>query len=229
MTAQMWLQFGLVLLIVFLLNVPVGRYLTDIVMDRRTRFHPVFDPVEESRQGRDRMVSSSVVRLLKRPPWLLLFLKIFRPRTRSHHSQTRRDAFRTRAHVGAAIAPLCHLSYLGKEFASRSDEIDRTLEVDVRSAGSIPDRGSRDLKSACRDRASSRGRALRCCARAPPPAGPGGNHAGLYRLLRRMDDLRDHRGRNPAAVRPVGYRVRAARRHPVPVGLADARRTWRVG
>ena len=125
MTAQMWLQIGLVLLIVFLLRVPVGRYLAEIVMDRKTRLDPVFDPVEESRHSRDRMVSSPVVRLLKQPPWLLLLLKIFRPRTRSRHSQTRRDAFRTWALVGAAIAPLCRLSYLGKEFASRSDVIDR--------------------------------------------------------------------------------------------------------
>jgi hypothetical protein len=125
MIAQMWLQIGPVLLIVFLLSVPVGRYLTDIIMDWRTRSDPVSDPVEESRQSRDRMVSSPVVRLPKQPPCLLLLHKIFRPRTRSCHSQTRRDAFRTWAHVGAAIAPLFPLSYLGKEFVSRSDVIDR--------------------------------------------------------------------------------------------------------
>jgi K+-transporting ATPase ATPase A chain len=47
MTAQMWLQIGLVLLIVFLLSIPVGRYLADIVMDRKTRLDSVFDPVDK--------------------------------------------------------------------------------------------------------------------------------------------------------------------------------------
>jgi potassium-transporting ATPase potassium-binding subunit len=47
MTGQTWLQIGLVLLIVFLLSIPVGRYLADIVMDRRTRFDLLFDPVDE--------------------------------------------------------------------------------------------------------------------------------------------------------------------------------------
>jgi K+-transporting ATPase A subunit len=36
MTAQMWLEIGLVLLIVFLLSIPIGRYLANIVMDRKT-------------------------------------------------------------------------------------------------------------------------------------------------------------------------------------------------
>ena len=35
MIAQMWLQNGLVVLIFFLLSIPVGRYLADIVMDRK--------------------------------------------------------------------------------------------------------------------------------------------------------------------------------------------------
>src|SRR5271167_4543345 len=48
MTAQMWLQIGLVLLIVFLLSIPVGRYLADIVMDRKTRLDSVFDPVDKA-------------------------------------------------------------------------------------------------------------------------------------------------------------------------------------
>ena len=47
MTAQMLLQIGLVLLIVFLLSIPVGRYLADIVMGRKTRLDLVFDPVRE--------------------------------------------------------------------------------------------------------------------------------------------------------------------------------------
>ena len=46
MTAQIGLQIGLILLIVFLLSIPVGRYLADIVMDRKTRLDPVFDPVD---------------------------------------------------------------------------------------------------------------------------------------------------------------------------------------
>src|SRR5271167_1739838 len=48
MTAQMWLQIGLVLLIVFLLSIPVGRYLADIVMDRKTRLDSLFDPVDKA-------------------------------------------------------------------------------------------------------------------------------------------------------------------------------------
>jgi K+-transporting ATPase A subunit len=48
MTAQMWLQIGLVLLIVFLLGIPVGRYLAAIVMDRKTWFDPVFDRIDNA-------------------------------------------------------------------------------------------------------------------------------------------------------------------------------------
>jgi hypothetical protein len=140
MTAQMWLQIGLVLLIVFLLSVSVGRYLTDIVMDRRTRLDPVFDPVEESRQGRDRMVSLPVARPPEQPPWLLLLLKILRPRTRSRHSQTRRDAFRTWAHVGGQRSHryvVCRIwaknSLRGR---TRSTELSKSM---LRPAGNIPD------------------------------------------------------------------------------------------
>jgi potassium-transporting ATPase potassium-binding subunit len=46
MTVQIWLQVGLVLLIIFLLSIPVGRYLANIVMDRRTIFDTVFDPID---------------------------------------------------------------------------------------------------------------------------------------------------------------------------------------
>jgi len=42
------LQIGLVLLIVFLLSIPVGRYLSDIVMDRKTWFDRVFDRVDNA-------------------------------------------------------------------------------------------------------------------------------------------------------------------------------------
>ena len=40
---QGWLQIALVLLVVFLLSIPVGRYLAAIVMDRKTWLDPVFD------------------------------------------------------------------------------------------------------------------------------------------------------------------------------------------
>ena len=45
MIAQIGLQIGLVLLIVFLLSIPIGHYLANIVMDRRTWLDPVFDRV----------------------------------------------------------------------------------------------------------------------------------------------------------------------------------------
>ncbi|HXZ00324.1 MAG TPA: potassium-transporting ATPase subunit KdpA [Stellaceae bacterium] len=48
MTAQSWLQIGVVLLIVFLLSIPVGRYLAKIVMDRKTRFDAIFDPIDNA-------------------------------------------------------------------------------------------------------------------------------------------------------------------------------------
>jgi K+-transporting ATPase ATPase A chain len=41
-----WLQIGSVLLTIFLLSIPVGRYLADIVMDRKTWLDPVFDPID---------------------------------------------------------------------------------------------------------------------------------------------------------------------------------------
>jgi K+-transporting ATPase ATPase A chain len=45
---QAWLQIGVILLIVFLLSIPVGRYLANIVMDRRTWLDPVFDPIDNA-------------------------------------------------------------------------------------------------------------------------------------------------------------------------------------
>jgi potassium-transporting ATPase potassium-binding subunit len=48
MTAQGWLQIGTVLLIVFLLSLPVGRYLAAIVMDRRTWLDPAFDRLDDA-------------------------------------------------------------------------------------------------------------------------------------------------------------------------------------
>ena len=46
MAAISWAQIGLVLLIVFLLSIPVGRYLGAIVMDRKTWFDRLFNPVD---------------------------------------------------------------------------------------------------------------------------------------------------------------------------------------
>jgi potassium-transporting ATPase potassium-binding subunit len=45
---QAWLQIGLTLLSVFLLSIPVGRYLANIVMDRKTGLDRVFDPVDNA-------------------------------------------------------------------------------------------------------------------------------------------------------------------------------------
>jgi potassium-transporting ATPase potassium-binding subunit len=45
---QAWLQIGLVLLTIFLLSIPVGRYLANIVMDRRTWLDPIFDPIDNA-------------------------------------------------------------------------------------------------------------------------------------------------------------------------------------
>jgi K+-transporting ATPase ATPase A chain len=46
MTAQSWLQIAVVLLLIFLLSIPVGRYLASIVMDRRTSLDAIFDPID---------------------------------------------------------------------------------------------------------------------------------------------------------------------------------------
>jgi K+-transporting ATPase ATPase A chain len=46
MSMQSWLQIGLVLLIVFLLSIPAGRYLAAIVMDRKTWIDPIFDRID---------------------------------------------------------------------------------------------------------------------------------------------------------------------------------------
>jgi potassium-transporting ATPase potassium-binding subunit len=46
MTAQSWLQIGLVLLCIFLLSIPVGRYLASVVSDRKTRVDAIFDPID---------------------------------------------------------------------------------------------------------------------------------------------------------------------------------------
>src|SRR3974390_1255914 len=48
MTAQSSLQIALVLLVILLLSIPVGHYLADIVMDRKTRLDAVFDPIDNA-------------------------------------------------------------------------------------------------------------------------------------------------------------------------------------
>jgi potassium-transporting ATPase potassium-binding subunit len=46
MTLQSWLQIALVLLAVFLLSIPVGRYLATVVMGRKSLLDPLFDPID---------------------------------------------------------------------------------------------------------------------------------------------------------------------------------------
>jgi len=41
-----WVQIGIVLLSIFLLSIPVGRYLANIVMDRKTGLDAIFDPID---------------------------------------------------------------------------------------------------------------------------------------------------------------------------------------
>ena len=48
MTVQSWLQIGVVLLLIFLLSIPVGHYLSTIVMDRKTKLDAVFDPIDNA-------------------------------------------------------------------------------------------------------------------------------------------------------------------------------------
>jgi K+-transporting ATPase ATPase A chain len=48
MTAQSWSQIGVVQLVVFLLSIPVGRYLAKVVMDRRTVLDALFDPIDSA-------------------------------------------------------------------------------------------------------------------------------------------------------------------------------------
>ena len=46
MTMQSWLQVGVTLAVIFLLSIPVGRYLAAIVTERKTWLDPVFDPID---------------------------------------------------------------------------------------------------------------------------------------------------------------------------------------
>jgi potassium-transporting ATPase potassium-binding subunit len=48
MTPSAALQIVVTLLIVFLLSIPVGRYLAAIVMDWKTWFDPVFDRIDNA-------------------------------------------------------------------------------------------------------------------------------------------------------------------------------------
>jgi potassium-transporting ATPase potassium-binding subunit len=43
-----WLQIGVTLLIVFLLSIPVGRYLAAVVMERKTLLDPIFDRLDNA-------------------------------------------------------------------------------------------------------------------------------------------------------------------------------------
>jgi K+-transporting ATPase A subunit len=43
---QSLLQIGIVLLSIFVLSIPVGRYLADVVMDRTTPLDRIFDPID---------------------------------------------------------------------------------------------------------------------------------------------------------------------------------------
>ena len=44
MSAQAWLQIILTLLAVFLVSIPLGRYMARIVMGRPTKLDRIFDP-----------------------------------------------------------------------------------------------------------------------------------------------------------------------------------------
>ena len=48
MSTPSWMQIGITLLIVFLLSIPVGRYLASVVMERRMRFDPFFDRIDNA-------------------------------------------------------------------------------------------------------------------------------------------------------------------------------------
>ena len=48
MIAQLWLQIGVVLLLIFLLSIPVGHYLAAMVMDRKTWLDAIFDPIDNT-------------------------------------------------------------------------------------------------------------------------------------------------------------------------------------
>ena len=48
MSIASWLEIGVTLLIVFLLSIPVGRYLAAVVMERGTLFDPLFDRIDNA-------------------------------------------------------------------------------------------------------------------------------------------------------------------------------------
>ena len=48
MIAQLWLQIGVVFLLIFLLSIPVGHYLAAMVMDRKTWLDAIFDPIDNT-------------------------------------------------------------------------------------------------------------------------------------------------------------------------------------
>src|SRR3974390_3242677 len=48
MNVPFWMQIGITLLTVFLLSIPVGRYLCAVVTERRTLLDPVFDRIDNA-------------------------------------------------------------------------------------------------------------------------------------------------------------------------------------
>jgi len=48
MAATGWLQIIFTLLAIFLLSIPMGRYMARIVMSQKTRFDKFFDPIDNA-------------------------------------------------------------------------------------------------------------------------------------------------------------------------------------
>ena len=48
MSAQAWLQIILTLLAIFLVSIPLGRYMARIVMGRPTKLDRIFDPIDNA-------------------------------------------------------------------------------------------------------------------------------------------------------------------------------------
>ena len=48
MFAQAWLQIILTLLAIFLVSIPLGRYMARIVMGRPTKLDRIFDPIDNA-------------------------------------------------------------------------------------------------------------------------------------------------------------------------------------
>jgi potassium-transporting ATPase potassium-binding subunit len=48
MSAQAWLQIILTLLAIFLVSIPLGRYMARVVMGRPTKLDRIFDPIDNA-------------------------------------------------------------------------------------------------------------------------------------------------------------------------------------